>query len=225
MTNLVAQTLSGLPTFCLSILLLILIIKNRKLKVNFFFICASVLTIIQFIYNESFWIGDPTTNSLVNYSKISIIFSPAFIVFLYGALQIVVENNLSIITRKQSLLTLVILSLITLGFYTPFWYLGKYLKHKKESLLIVVFVMSLTYSFFLHTYSYADSDAFGTVILLTVDLLTIALGMALALNLRYTLLRENPEIEINPILTLLFGMFYLQYLINQLNDFDKSIDD
>jgi hypothetical protein len=225
MTNFIAQTLNGLPTFCLAILLLVLTVKKSKFRTNNFFICGSFLTIVQFIYNGLFWISAPTTNSLVNHSKIGIIFSPVFILFLYGTLQVILENNLSAIPRKRNLLTLVILFLITFGFYTPFWYVEKYSKHMTQSFLIVVFVLSLTFSFFLHTYLYADSNSFGSAIWLTVDILTIALGIVLAMNLRAMILKENSEIEINPILTFLLGIFYLQYRINQLNDANKSIGD
>lgn len=224
MTNFITQTFNGLPTVCLAILLLVLTFKKSKFRINNFFICGSFMIIIQFIYNELFWLSDPTTNSLLNHSKIGIIFSPVLLLFLYGALQIILENNLLTIPRKQSLLTFAILCLLTFGFYSPFWYVEKYLKHKTESFLIVVFVLSLTFSFFIHTYLYAVSNAFGPAIWLTVDILTIVLGIALAMNLRAIILKENSEIEIDPILTFLLGMFYLQYRINQLTDANKSID-
>jgi hypothetical protein len=223
MTNFTLQTLIGLPTFCLAILLLILSFKKNKFRVNSFLLFGSFLSAGQFISNEIFWIGDPGINSIANYSRIGILFSPVFVLFLYGVLQIILENNL-LATRKQSILTLAFLFLITFGFYTPFWYIEKYVRLKTESLLVVIFALFLTFSFFLHTYLSADSNAFGLAIWLAVDMLTIVLGIALAMNLRAIILKENAEIEINPILTFLLGIFYLQYRMNQLNDVNKSND-
>jgi hypothetical protein len=219
MTNFTIQTLIGLPTFFLFFLILILTFKKNKLRVNNFFICGSLLAVAQFISNELFWIEDPGMSSISNHLKFSnILFSPVFVLFLYGVLQTIVEINSSTIPRKRNVWSLLFLTLVTLGFYVPFWYIENYLKHKTGNFLIVIFAFFLTSSFFAHLHLYPDNNTIDLAIWLTFDILTFLLSLILALKLRAIIIKGNPEIEVNLILTFLFGIFYLQHQINQLDE-------
>jgi hypothetical protein len=219
MTNFTIQTLLGLPKFFLVFLVLILTLKTNKLRVNNFFICGSLLAFAEFISNELFWVGEPDVSSLSNFVRFSnILFSSTFLLFLYGVLQTILEINSLPISRKRNVWSLLFLTLITLGFYVPFWYIENYLKHKAGNFLIVIFAFFLTSSFFAHLLLYQYNNTIGLAIWLTLDILTFLLSLILILKLRATIIKENPEIEINLILTFLFGIFYVQYQINQLDE-------
>ena len=225
MTNFTIQTLLGLPTFCLGLLILVLAFGKNKLRVNNFFIYGSLLAIAQFIGNEILWFGNPGPNSIANYSKIpGILFSPVFLLFLYGVSQTVLESRLSTISHRQSVFVLLLLSLITFGFYAPFWYVKNHVRHKAGNFLIVIFAFCLTVSFYIHVYLYTESSAFSSAIWLTVDMMTIVSGIVNAMNLRAILLKEYPELEIDPVLTFLFGIFYLQHQLNQMPEDPISSD-
>ncbi len=219
MTNFTIQTLIGFPTFCVALILLTVMYKRNMIWINNFIICGSLLAIAQFFATGIFWYDNPDINAIANFSKIAgILFTPVFVLFLFGVLQMIVAQNISTIVSRQRVLGVVLLSLITFGFYTPFWFIKNQVIRKAGTIWIVLFTFFLTLSFYVHLYLYAESNAFGLAVWLTVDLLTIALGIANAMNFRTIILKENPKTEINPFLTFLLGIFYLQYQINKLGN-------
>lgn len=215
MTNIIAQTLLGFPAFCLVLFLLILPFTTGKRSVNPFFISGCVLSLAQFVTYELFWISVPDVKELAEFSKVSILFYPVFVLFLYGLLQNILENNSTTVNHKQNVWILFILIVITLGLYVPVWYIKKYIKQKLGTFLIVVFVLFFTFSFYMHTYLFTEPNAIPSSIWLLTDSVTAILGIALAMNLRASIIKENARIELNPTLTIVFGVFYLQYKINQ----------
>jgi hypothetical protein len=215
MTNFINQTLAGLPTFCLA--LLILTYGYKRYGANRFLLCASTLAVIQFITNEIFWFNDPNTGQLQNFLTIvNIVFAPTYILFLYGVLQVMVEKNASSTSSRQSVWILVILCIVTLGFYIPYWYIRQGEKYGLQKLLVVPFVVLIVLMFDIHIYMFAERNAFHEIVWLSIDVLTAALGIYLSFNLRENILKTHDDIVIDPVLTFLLGIFYLQYVINWL---------
>lgn len=212
MTNFILITLLGLPTFCFSVLLLFLLISQRDNRVNYFLVIGCSLIIMQFIFTGIFWYHNPTTNELEIFTKISgIVFSPAMLLILFGGIfhKIGITESFD----RKSVLKLVAWLILTLGFYTAYWYLKQNVKDKLKSTLIIPYIILITIAYNSHIYLIESNESIGILKLILV-VIAISYSTYLTFRLRY-IIRNEKNIEIDPVLTFLLGPLYLQFVVNR----------
>jgi hypothetical protein len=122
---------------------------------------------------------------------------------------------------KQNVLLLILLSLITVGIYIPFWY-KRYMKLSDFATIksgMVNAFLALQIVYVINTIiELTYFSVILLVILLFLDLIIIItlfiLQIILAFEMRRILINKGHDI--NPILTFFFTVFYLQYKINKI---------
>ena len=123
---------------------------------------------------------------------------------------------------KQNIFLLILLAIVTLGIYVPFWY-KKYMKLSDFSSIksgMVNAFLALQIVYVINTIiELTYFSVILLVILLFLDLIIIItifiLQIILAFDMRRILINKGQEV--NPILTFFFTVFYLQYKINKMS--------
>lgn len=212
--NLINQSISSIPTLFLAVTILVLAFSIKKLREVAFFTVGSMMAVLSIVSNLVFWATEPDTKELATYMLLTnVIFSAQGLLFLYGAIQILLEKKGSTNTH-QSVFMLIVLSILTLGFYVPYWYIRTHSNYKIDNGMIVLLVLLLTPALVLHLYQFTDTS-YATWAIAVIDVAIGVLTVIIIFNLRSYMLRAHDELEIDPVLTFFFGVFYLQYKINQ----------
>jgi len=139
--------------------------------------------------------------------------------------------------KKQSLLSVILLSIITLGIYIPFWF--KKIKKvtdtfpTKELSRIKIMVLMIT-SFLAPIFSFTLSISVNNIekvystnfygIGYILNILRGLLIIFLSFNLR-SILQKQFNVKLNGVLTFFLGPIYLQYKINSLVDKGTSLSE
>jgi hypothetical protein len=131
--------------------------------------------------------------------------------------------------KERHWVLVLIFSIITLGIYVPFWYLGvsrvtnspESAKKLSKTIIILMIIVAFLAVPFNITFSYSINDeesefttnifGIGTIL----RLLTLAFQIILAFSLRDILIKQH-SLNVNPIATFFFGAIYLQYKINSI---------
>ncbi len=213
--NFIGPLFSNLPTLTLATIVVILAF-SKKFYVNWLLIISCILSLISAVTSLVFWSTIHSSNEVKSFLLMTnLLFSSVSSMFLYGIIDTILETNKSI-DRKQSVLGMIGLSLVTLGFYIPYWYLKRNKQFKAGNFVLILYIFLLVPSIVAHGYQSSDVFGFSRIILVLTNIATAITVIFLALNLRVHILNENEEIEINPVLTFFFGAFYLQYMMNKI---------
>lgn len=213
--NFISQFFANLPTLTLTSIVLILAL-SKKFKVNALLMTSSILSIVGAVASLVFWATDRTSTEAASFLLMTnFLFSSVSAMFLYGILEKILESNPDA-DQKQSVLGMIALSAITFGFYIPYWYIKRNRKYNAGNFALVFYIFLFVPAIWLHVYQSSGEHSISKMYSVLLDIITIITGIFLALHLRVQILNENDEIEINPLLTFLFGAFYLQYKMNQI---------
>ncbi len=131
--------------------------------------------------------------------------------------------------KKQSWISVLLLSLITLGIYIPFWYkkikkvTDTFPQDKKlnSTSILILTIVSFLIPFFSITITTTINGVENTFttnvygIGTMLNILRTLLIIFLSFNLK-SILQSQYNIDINPVLTFFLGPIYLQHKINSL---------
>jgi hypothetical protein len=216
MSNFINQFFAGYMPFALVFILFITAINGQSREKNYFYIIASFILLIQFVANRIFWLGEPDSNKLIQYTFLmNRLAFPSYSLFFYGALQTYRDKNPERISPILSIFKLVLLTFFTLGAYAPIWFLNLDKRIKPKDLWITVFAFLLLLSFGFHVISRLDPTHADGFELITVNLLISIMGIFLVFRVRENVMKEYKTEYIDPVKTFLFGIFYLQHKINK----------
>ena len=230
MSNAVWQTIGGFPSFVLYILIVVLLSRTRgsaDTGKKSYFLHASMAAMMLSFIGSSLWhfrYPSPNTDQLIAFSHIhSVVNGSAYLLLLYGIAQLILGTDTKKIRANQNVFVTVLLTFFTAGFYTPYWYIKQHLTIRSAGNDIILLSASMAVYFYTtvqNITSFKLSDPpFSPILFPVLLILTTGLGIISALLLRQKLLNfYQARIEINLFLTLLFGVFYLQYKINTVTD-------
>ena len=230
MSNAVWQTIGGLPFFILYILVFVVLSRARNSaytgsKSYFLYVSTAVMMIS--LIGSSLWhlkYPSPSTDRLIAFSHThSVVNGSAYLLLLYGIVQLILSTNTENLQANQNVFVTVLLTFFTAGFYTPYWYIKQNLKIRSAGNEIILLSASMAVYFYTTVQTITSfklsPPPFNPALFPVLLVLTTGLGIISALLLRQKLLKfHGDKIEINLFLTLLFGVFYLQYKINTVSD-------
>ena len=230
MSNAVWQILGGFPSFILYVLVFVVLSRTGDSaytgsRSNFLYVSTAVMTLSligSFLWHLEY--PSPSTDQLIAFSHIhSVVNGSAYLLLLYGIIQLILSTNTEKLQANQNVFVTVLLTFFTAGFYTPYWYIKQNLKIRSAGNEIILLSASMAVYFYTTEQtitSFARSNPpFNPALFPLLLVLTTGLGIISALLLRQKLLKFHGEkIEINLFLTLLLGVFYLQYKINTVAD-------
>lgn len=215
MQNLINQSIACIPNLFLAVTILVLALSIKQFRYTGFFIAGSILTILSTVCTLVFWSTEPTAQELASFVlPMNVIFCGQGILILYGVLQMILEKKGNE-NYQQNLFVLFVLTVITIGFYVPYWYLRVHRKYQLANGLIVLLVLLMMPAFVMHMYQYTDTSSYYAMASVIVDVVLGIISVMMPFNLRSHILRSNDQLDINPVLTFFLGIFYLQYKINE----------
>ena len=215
MQNLINQSIGSIPNLFLAITVLILAFSIKQFRNTGFFIAGSIMALLSIFCSLVFWSTEPNSTELASFMlATNVIFSAQGILFFYGALQIILEKKVNE-NSQENLFVLILLTIITIGFYIPYWYLKVHRKYQVSNGVTVLLVLLMTPAFVMHMYQFTDASTYNLLASAVTDVVLGIISVMMAFNLRSHILRSNDQLDVNPVLTFLFGIFYLQYKINE----------
>lgn len=128
--------------------------------------------------------------------------------------------------KKQSWVSVLLLSLITFGIYIPFWYkkikkiTDTFPQEKKlnSALIIILMIVSFITPFFSINLSLSGQNVFSTNVYgigTILNIVRVLIIIFLSFSLR-SILQSQYSTELNPILTFFLGPLFLQHKISKL---------
>jgi hypothetical protein len=107
-------------------------------------------------------------------------------------------------------------TIVTAGFYIPYWYIKRNKQYNASNVALILYIFLLIPSLIGYSYQSSDTFPFDKIILAILNTTTAINAIFLTLYLRAHIVNKHEETEIDPELTFLFWVFYLQYKINQI---------